>query len=379
LENGLVNLVNTLDAEQFDHSIVCLTRAGSFADRISNGNVAIIEVGAADNSFRFPLVKLARLFRAQASDVVHTRGWGAVDAVFAARYAGVRTIIHGEHGREWTDTQGSNWKRNKIRMIVGRLVRHYVIVSDFFRPWLTKECRVDSDKIVYIPNGVDARRFHPLTQTEGADDTPAGESSHVAVQDLRRRLGVPEEGLLIGNVGRLDPVKDIPTLLGALAGVLPQYPNSRLAIVGDGPSREALQRQSRDLKIDHAVIWLGRRDDVPALLRCFDVFVQSSLFEGMSNTILEAMATGLPIIASETGGNAELVAPGVNGLLFPVGDVSALANALRLYLSDSTLRKAHALESRRRVLKQFEIGQMTQRYMDLYLKSAQSLSSNGAV
>jgi sugar transferase (PEP-CTERM/EpsH1 system associated) len=369
LENGVVNLLNKLNTTQFDHTLVCLTRAGTFVERIQNKDVTLIELGGSAQRFRFPLVKLAGLFRQIEADIVHTRGWGAVDAVFAAKAARVQAIIHGEHGREWTDTRGRNWKRNQIRLIIGRLVKRYVIVSDFFRPWLTNECRVKADKIVYIPNGVDTQRFHPLEETapEGVTNIDVCPPS---VQDLRRRLGLPPDAVLIGSVGRLDPVKDFSTLLNSFANLLPEFPASHLALVGDGPLRGQLKEQAQRLKIDHAVSWLGRRDDVPALLQCFDIFVQSSLFEGMSNTILEAMATGLPIIASDTGGNSELVATGRNGLLFPVGDVPSLTGSIRHYLSDTVSRKMHALESRRRALSQFRMSLMADRYADLYLKSA---------
>jgi sugar transferase (PEP-CTERM/EpsH1 system associated) len=373
LENGVVNLLNRLNSSQFDHTLICLTRAGSFAARIKNNNVTIVDIGCSGKSFRFPLLKLARLFREMETDIVHTRGWGAIDAVFAASMARVSVVIHGEHGREWTDTRGSNWKRNQIRRIIGRLVKRYVVVSEFFRPWLTKQCGVNADKIVYIPNGVDTYHFHPVEEV--ADEKVANlDSRQSVVQNLRGQLGLPSEAVLIGNVGRLDPVKDIPTLLHSFSNLLPEFPNSRLAIVGDGPLREELRNKARGLGIDHAVIWLGRRDDVPALLKCFDIFVQSSLFEGMSNTILEAMATGLPIIASDTGGNADLVAVCLNGFLFPVGDVPSLTGAIRHYLSDTVLRKAHADESRRRALSQFGISLMADRYAELYLRSAEILA-----
>ena len=358
-----MNLVNTLDPKRFQHSIVCLTKAGSFADRIGQDGVSIVELGAAGDNFRFPLVKLSRLFRKLAPDVVHTRGWGAVDAVFAARCAGVPTVIHGEHGREWTDTEGTNWKRNQVRRVVGYLVKHYIVVSDFFRPWLTGKCGVNAGKIVYIPNGVDTRRFRPFQE-------PGGESERSGV---RAQLGLSAESVLIGSVGRLDPVKNLPTLLRGFAALVREHPEARLAIVGNGPLRGELEALSRVLNIECAVIWLGRRDDVPALLRCFDVFVQCSLFEGMSNTILEAMATGLPIIASDTGGNGELVEQSKNGFLFPVGNIQVLTDSLRRYLKDRPLRNDHARQSRRRAMEQFDIGLMASRYADLYLGSCRDL------
>jgi glycosyltransferase involved in cell wall biosynthesis len=137
-------------------------------------------------------------------------------------------------------------------------------------------------------------------------------------------------------------------------------------IVGDGPIRGELVRISEEHGLGQSVKWLGNRSDIPALLRHFDLFVQTSAFEGMSNTILEAMATGLPIVATDTGGNSELVKNGQNGALIPVADVSALVGAVGTYLQDSALRRLHGVESRRRVEVDFDLSLMATRYADLY-------------
>jgi sugar transferase (PEP-CTERM/EpsH1 system associated) len=271
--------------------------------------------------------------------------------------AGVTTVIHGEHGREWTDAQGTNWKRNQIRRIVGLLVSRYVVVCDFFREWLRHTCKVPGRKIIHIPNGVDTEKFRPLEPNQGA---PAARG------ELRRRLGLPAEGLLLGAVGRLDPVKDFPTLLRGFSRLCCQFPQARLAIVGDGPVRANLMDLARALDLAPRLSWVGAQEDVASLLRCFDLFVQCSIFEGMSNTILEAMATGLPVVASATGGNGELVVDGANGFLFPVGDVEALTQALTKYASDQTLRELHAAQSRQRALEHFDLTLMTSRYASLY-------------
>ena len=363
LENGVVNLLNRLDHSRFAHTVCCLAQSGQLARRIAQERVKIVEIGCSAHGFRFPLVTLMRLFRDLKADVVHTRGWAAVDAVFAARLAGVKAVIHGEHGREWTDAQGANWKRNQIRRIVGLLVSHYVVVCDFFSEWLRHTCKVPGRKIIHIPNGVDTEKFHPL---EVNADAPGARS------ELRGRLGLPVDGLLVGAVGRLDPVKDFPTLLRGFAQLSCQFPQARLVIVGDGPIRAELTDLARALDLAPRVLWVGAQEDVASFLRCFDLFVQCSIFEGMSNTILEAMATGLPVVASTTGGNGELVVGGANGFLFPVGDVEALTRALAKYASNQALRELHAAQSRQRALEHFNLSLMTSRYSSLYEAAVRS-------
>src|SRR5262249_50339065 len=259
--------------------------------------------------------------------------------------------------REWDDAQGINWKRNQIRKVVGMMVNRYVVVCDFFSEWLRKTCKVPQRKIVHIPNGVDTAKFRPL------DPNP---TEATAKSGLRHRLGLPAEGLLVGAVGRLDPVKDFPTLLRGFSQLTSQFPQTQLVIVGNGPVRDDLMKMARTLSIAPCLSFVGEQDDVASFLRCFDIFVQCSIFEGMSNTILEAMATGLPIVASDTGGNAELVVGGTNGILFPVGNVEALTEALKKYVSDPVLREHHADQSRQRALKHFDLNLMASRYANLY-------------
>lgn len=396
LENGVVNLLNKMDGELFSHVVCCLTEAGTFAERIQASGVEIIELRLPSAQFHFPLIRLAKLFRNIAPDVVHSRGWSAIDASFAARLAGVPLVIHGEHGREHSDKDGSNWKRNQIRRVVGHIVDHYVIVCDFFRSWLHEVCGVAERKIIHIPNGVDTESFYPVEGQRTTDNGQQGsvrgpwsvvggppsavsgqpsvlspQSSALGTQpsalcSLRQSLGLPPEGVLIGSVGRLDPVKDFPTLLKGFREIKNRLLATTLVIVGDGPVRSDLTRLTQELGLDSAVLWLGERTEIPDLMRCFDVFVQTSIVEGMSNTILEAMASGLPIVTTATGGNPELVINQDNGILVPVGHVKKLAEALGTYVMNPGLRRIHGSSSRRRAANEFDLTLMANRYAELY-------------
>ena len=370
LENGLANLLTRMDSDRFSHTVLCLTEAGKFAERIRVAGVEVLELHLPTGQFRLPLMRLAKLFRKMNPDIVHSRGWPTVDAVFAARLARVPHIVHGEHGREYSDKEGSNWKRNQIRRVIGHIVDRYVVVCDFFRSWLRETCKVPAGKIAHIPNGVDTTKFYPLSFGRRGDLPVVGnptvaEELH-AIRAVREKLGIPPEAIVIGSIGRLDPVKDFPTLLKGFKQISRCNSQLTLVIVGDGPLRSELVRIADDLALNGAVKWLGERNDVPELLQTFDVFVQASLFEGMSNTILEAMASGLPVIATDTGGNSELVQSGKNGMVIPVGNGEALAEALHKYVSNSVLRKAHGENSRNRAVTQFDVSLMASAYGDLY-------------
>ena len=362
LENGLVNILSRQEVNDFQHVVCCLTAAGKMAERIDDQRIQIMELGLSANGFRFPIMLLTQLLRRLKPDVVHTRGWPTVDAIFASFLAKVPHIIHGEHGREYSDVAGHSWKRNQIRNIIGRIVDRYVIVCNFFRPWLNQSCRVKNDRIVLIPNGVDTDKFRPPpVYARRADGN--GDEAKLA---LRRKLGLPADSMLVGTVGRLDPVKDFPTLLRGFKETVLRFPTALLVVVGDGPLRAELVRIVENLGLARSILWLGERKDIADLLRCFDLFVQTSIFEGMSNTILEAMSTGLPVVATNTGGNPEVVSPD-NGILVDVADSHAVAEAMLTYLTNDDVRNSHGTQSRRRATDYFGLSLMASRYAQLYV------------
>jgi sugar transferase (PEP-CTERM/EpsH1 system associated) len=346
LENGVVNLVNAT-TEQFRHSVICMTTAGPFARRLPP-DVDVHVLGKSVGHDPRTFVNLVRVLRRTRPDVVHSRNWATFDAVMAARLAGIRAIIHGEHGRDIADPEGRNVRRNRYRRLCAPLVTRFVTVSDELRDWLVRDVGLSAKKIITIHNGVDTERYAPR-------DLAAA----------RRALGLPRDALVVGAVGRLDPVKDHATLVGAFASVLRRVP-AILMIVGDGPCRRDLERRVRSLQIDPHVRLLGERDDVPVALAAMDVFVLPSIAEGISNTVLEAMATALPVVVTRIGGNPELVEDGVNGMHVPREDSAALAAAITAYLEDDHLRVLHGKSARERVLEHFSLQSMVARYASLY-------------
>jgi glycosyltransferase involved in cell wall biosynthesis len=211
-------------------------------------------------------------------------------------------------------------------------------------------------KLVVVPNGIEVTRF-----AAASDETRAA---------LARELGAAPSARIVGTVGRLNWAKDLTTLIRAYALVRERVPDSVLAIVGDGADRDKLAASAEEAGVASFVRFLGDRGDVAALLRGFDVFAMSSVSEGYSIALLEACASALPIVATDVGGNAEIVRDGRNGRIVPPRDASALAQAIVEMLADPRRAAAMGLAGREWALDEASLRSMTSRYLALYAQGA---------
>ncbi len=353
LENGLVNLINR--TPQYRHAIICMTEYTEFHRRIEHDAVSLHALHKREGHDLGVFIRLWRLLRALKPDVVHTRNMSALEAQLPAWLAGVRGRLHGEHGRDVHDLDGSNRRYRWLRRAYRPLVQNYIPLSRDLENYLRDAIGVPAAKLSQIYNGVDTARFH--VAASGRAPLPVAGF-------------VPPEGIVIGTVGRLQPVKDQLNLVRAFLLLLKREPGLasrlRLVIIGDGPLWREAQSLLEQADAAH-LAWLpGERDDIPELLRAMDVFVLPSLAEGISNTLLEAMASGLPVIATRVGGNAELVVEGVTGTLVPAAQPQALADALARYVAAPALLRRHGLAGRERVEREFSMETMVARYVDNY-------------
>lgn len=355
LENGLVNLVNAMPSEHFRHTIICLAGYTGFARRIDGDDVALFDLKKQPGKDPACYARLYKLLRQLRPDIVHTRNLAALDYQFVAAAAGVRYRIHGEHGWDVGDISGSHRKRVLIRKLSRAVVHRYSTVSQHMQHWLESVIGIPAGKISQIYNGIDVDKFRPRDPATD-DDRVTG------TQDSDR--------FVIGCVGRLDPIKDHSTLLHAVHALVSNSAvdsgNVRLRIVGDGEMREQLQALCAKLQIENVVTFVGASDSVAEELRGMDVFVLPSLNEGISNTILEAMATGLPVIASAAGGNPELVVDDATGRLFTPQSKTELTVALDFYRRNRDVGSRHGQAGRQRVMDNFSMKSMVRNYLDLY-------------
>ncbi len=354
LENGLVNLINRTPPDRYRHAILCLTESGSFQARLQDPRVPVVALGLPPGH-RFGDYKAVwNALRDMRPAIVHTRNLSALEAQLAAFWLGGVKRVHGVHGRDVFDLEGKNRKYNLLRKAIRPLVEQYTTVSRDLQRWLVEVIGVPPRRVVQIYNGVNQRSFRPGPRP----------------QELAPQGFLGEECLVVGTVGRLAAVKDQATLLRAFALLGRREPamehRLRLVLVGDGPERESLQALAGELGILERTWFAGDRDEVPELLRLFDLFVLPSLGEGISNTLLEAMATGLPVVATRVGGNPELVREGENGLLTPPGDAEALARALSMLLGDAERRREMGAASLARVRRDFHWERTVAKYLEVY-------------
>ena len=355
MENGLVSLINRMPSTSYRHAIVCIEDYSDFRNRLTRADTEVLAMRRSKIGTWRLRWQLFRIFRRLKPAIVHSRNKSGLDALLPARLAGVPHCVHGEHGWDVHDLDGLSRKEQVLRKLHAPLVERYVTVSRSLRDYLVERVGIRPERITTICNGVDTDKFQPAPRKPLAL-LPA------SLQD---------DGLVvIGAVGRLQPVKDQQTLLRAFGELVAEggqgTASARLLMVGNGPLREALERQARELGIAHLTTFAGDRTDVAQLLQCMDVFALPSLAEGISNTILEAMATGLPVLATRVGGNVELVQDGGNGALFEAGDVAALKRLLAGYLADPSLRRRHGERSRQLAVENFSLKAMVDGYRGAY-------------
>lgn len=330
-EKLLVDFAKHADRARFALHFVSMTTRGALADDIEAHGWPVTTMQAPHGLRPAIVVALARLFTKLRADVVHTHDerpniYGAP----AARLAGIRRVLHTRHSQASKLSARQRWL---VRLTAECNDRFVCISADSAR-WAVRQ-GLPRRKLSVVPNGIDLARF--------------------------AAVGPSADGPAV-LVARLAPEKDIGTLLSAVS-LLPGF---RLEIAGDGPCRAELEHQANELSLTDRVRFLGAVRDVPALLARARLFVLPSLTEGISLTLLEAMARGLPIVATRVGGNPEVVADGETGLLVPAADPAALAAALGRCWADAGLCARLGASGRKRAEAHFDIRRMVARYEAMY-------------
>jgi sugar transferase (PEP-CTERM/EpsH1 system associated) len=355
LENGLVNVINRMPEDRYRHAIISLNDYTDFRNRIKNPNVEVYVLHKHPGKDLRLYGKLWRLLRRLKPDIVHTRNLATLESQLPALVAGVPYRLHGEHGRDIDDLDGTSRKYQLLRRLFRPMIHRYIALSLDLQRYLQEQIGIPERKISHICNGVDTGKFTPASAR--AKTVLPGDFSAA-------------DKIVIGTVGRMEAVKDQITLVHAFVRLVQEHPGGheclRLIMIGDGALREPARSILEAAGLAQ-IAWLpGEREDVPDLLRAMDVFVLPSLAEGISNTILEAMASGLPVVATDVGGNRELVDQHTTGLLVPRGDPVALADAIRVYVDNPDLRRLHGANARKRSEDEFSLDTMVQRYQDIY-------------
>jgi sugar transferase (PEP-CTERM/EpsH1 system associated) len=355
MENGLVNLINHLPHSLWRHRVLCIEDFSEFRDRVRRDDVEVVALRRSQIGTWALRRRLFDECRRHRPAIVHARGLSGLDALPSAWLANVPVILHSEHGWNVDDLEGGKRRPALLRRLHSVFVDRHIVVSRHLGRYLADRVGIDTARVEHICNGVDVSRFVPRGDAVRAS-APEGFWN--------------ETSFVVGTVGRLQSVKDQATLLAAAARLLELRPELdrrlRIVLVGAGPMEAELRARAAALGIDSRTWFAGALSDVPGVLASFDVFVLSSLMEGISNTLLEAMACGLPIVATAVGGNLELVRDTDTGLLVAPGDVDALARQLVRVATEPGLGSMLGGRARAAALSEFSLEAMVRRYGDLY-------------
>jgi len=347
-ERALTRAVTRLSNSHYRASVACLYGAGTMADEIRAAGIPVIDLGARGKWDLRVAYRLFRLLRGREVQILHSYMFHAdVLGRMAGKLARVPVIVSSRRNVEIG---------GQIRELVNRwtanLADRTIAVSDQVREVEIQRSGVDPSKVVTIYNGVDLEDFRGINPTK--------------VKELKRQFSINMGTPVIGTIASLHKRKGHAYLIESLPLILKRFPKAKALLIGDGPLRESIRRKAEDLGLSNSVIFTGIRHDIPELLSALDVFVLPSLWEGMPNVILEAMATGNPVVATHVGGMPEEVEDSVTGLLVPPRDPEALAEAIIALLQDRERAETMGRAGRARVEKYFSVERMVHQTEALY-------------
>lgn len=336
LEKLVVDLAVRFNRGPCVSSIICLDKGGDLAKEADKRGIKVIVVGRSNGIDLFLPLRLAKILKSEKADVVHTHNPGPlIYGTLAARLARIKGIVHTRHGREKRPVSRFIWSMNDA----------IVAISNDAGERLSRFNHINSSKIKIIHNGIDVSRCHFVS---------------------RVRQGRKDGKHIIGTVCRLDHFKDIPNLIESFEKLLTFFTDAELWIAGDGDLRKDLEHIAYSKGLKDKIRFMGWQSDIPGLMQQFDVFVLPSISEGISLALLEAMACGCPVVATEVGGNPEVVIDQKTGFLIPPKDPDKMADAIIKLLRDSTLAEKMRDSARKRVEENFSLERMVNEYEILY-------------
>lgn len=359
VEKYVVDLANNIDSKKFRPVIFCFSDYGPLADTVNKSTKIYYLNKKKGNDIKLVL-RLSRLFKKEKINIIHSNNWSTfAESVVAKRFAVNIPLIHTQHGMEMNDSESKKKRfiRNRLRQLLSFFTNQIVVVSCATKKFVCKEWGIPEKNAKLIYNGIDFNKFKMDSNKR---------------KICRLALGVNEEEIVIGSVGRLMKVKNYGLLLKAVSKLHMNYKKVKLLLVGDGPERNNLSLMAKELNILDKMIFLGNRADISDLLCAMDIFVLPSISEGISIALLEALASGLPAIATSVGGNKEIIQDNINGILVENNNAYDLGKAIERMLFDGDYRKTIGNNGIFRVRETFSLDRMLREYENLYLLMRQS-------
>jgi sugar transferase (PEP-CTERM/EpsH1 system associated) len=347
LERVVINLITGAEKKGYHSILYTLGTGGDLVAELEQQGHEVVTLQKRPGMDYILPFKLGRMFKKHGVDIVHAHNFSPlVYGALAGRLARVSGVIYTAHG-----VKTSSLKKQSLFQNFG-LVDKMVYVSRDARAAAIKDGGVKDRNVMTIVNGIDLERY---SGGAGGDDI-----------ELRKKLGLPDGIPIVGIVARLTPAKDHSNLFRAFKEVVEGGVDAKLLLVGDGELAGQLRSEVSALGLEDTVIFLGSRQDVPDLLGIIDLFVLSSYTEGLAMTLLEAMAAGLPVVATSVGGNTEAVVDGETGIIVPPRDSAALAAAVRELLLNKQKATEMGARGRERAFAHFGIDTMVMEYEKLY-------------
>lgn len=313
--------------------------------------VSYLSIAGRMNAFRFSVLsRLVQILKEHNVDVLHCHGHKAtVYGAIAATLAGTPVVLAHVHGLG----RSRNLRRRLTNLLLFQRIQRIICVAHTVKEdVLRSNWRLPAEKVAVLENSVDYQRFADVS---------------ISKTDAKQRLGVPAEAFVFGTVGRLAPTKGLPYLIEAFGKVKKQKPSAHLVLLGDGPCRAELEQQASSIACHDSVHFLGHRSNIEQLIRGMDVFVLSSVAEGMPRAILEVMAAGIPCIATAVGGIPEIMSSPDVGRLVPPKDAAALAEAMMSFANAPAQHLISLAEkARERVHSHFSHDVITKKLGDIY-------------
>lgn len=349
IEKRLLKLLPMLKEKGVDIEVACIREWGSLAPQLAAAGVKVHLIPFRTRLDPRSLFKLGRFIKGNKFNIVHSHMYGSnVPATIAAHFAGVPVIISQVHNIDtwqgWRQLWQDRWL-NRWRQAV-------VAVSEQVRHELLYKLKVPAEKCSLIYNGIDVEEFERI---------------HESKQELRAEIGLKAEDVVITTAARLVPQKNHQGIIEAAKQLVADFPNLTFLLVGTGKLRPQLEEEIGRLKISRYISFLGHREDMPRILKASDIFLLPSFKEGFSNAILEAMAAGLPVVASKVGGNPEAVQETQTGFLVSPQNATELVAKLRQLISNIELRRRMGEKARERV-RLFSLEKMMENTLTLYQK-----------
>jgi glycosyltransferase involved in cell wall biosynthesis len=350
-EQVIRQLVLNLPAAEFDNEIFCIDgKIGAVGEKLQQQGIHIHRAPR-KAGLDFELIKtLRQTLRSGNFDVVHCHQYTPWVYGWFAAWGCKAKVVFTEHGRFFPDR--SRGKALPLNVLMSLTTAAITAISSATRDALARYEWVAKPLVQVVYNGI-----QPLAADPGR------------VSMLQQALGIKPESVVLGTVARLDPVKNQQMMLQSFAIVSRQFPHLLLLLVGDGPSRTALEHEVARLGIDTQVRFTGFQTHVADYLALMDIYLLSSHTEGTSMTLLEAMHLQLPCVATAVGGNPEVVANNESGLLSPDNDPAAFASNIQTLLENTSLKITMGQAGKRRFEALFSVGQMVASYSRIYVKA----------